>query len=51
MGAPIAQEVRRLNERLAAEPPRIAVALQTVGSKGYDEMALVLVTANERQTE
>jgi predicted O-methyltransferase YrrM len=37
--------VRRLNERLAAEPRVSAVAVQIVGSKGYDGMAIVLVTA------
>jgi len=37
------QGVRRLNERIAAEPRVKATALQTVGSKGYDGFALVLV--------
>jgi len=40
------QGVRRLNERLAAEPRVSAVAVQTVGSKGYDGMAIVLVTGD-----
>jgi predicted O-methyltransferase YrrM len=43
---PSVQGVRRLNERLAREPRVSAVAFQTVGSKGYDGMALVLVTAD-----
>jgi predicted O-methyltransferase YrrM len=43
---PTVQGVRRLNERLAAEPRVSAVALQTVGSKGWDGMAIVLVTAD-----
>lgn len=38
--------VRRLNERIAAEPRASATAVQTVGSKGYDGLALVLVTAD-----
>src|SRR5262245_34963784 len=38
--------VRRLNGRLAAEPRVSAVAVQTVGSKGYDGMAIVLVTGD-----
>lgn len=51
---PIVLGVRRLNERLAAEPRVTAVAMQTVGSKGYDGMALVLVTnreTNRRQAD
>lgn len=36
--------VRRLNERIAAEPRVSATAIQTVGSKGYDGLAFVLVT-------
>jgi predicted O-methyltransferase YrrM len=43
---PSVQGVRRLNEQLAREPRVSAVAFQTVGSKGYDGMALVLVTAD-----
>ena len=43
---PSVRGVRRLNERLAREPRVSAVAFQTVGSKGYDGMALVLVTAD-----
>ena len=42
---PIVRGVRRLNERLAAEPRVSAVAFQMVGSKGWDGMAIVLVTA------
>ena len=40
---PDIQGVRRFNERLAAEPRVSATAIQTVGSKGYDGFALVLV--------
>ena len=43
---PSVQGVRRLNEQLAREPRVSAVAFQTVGSKGYEGMALVLVTAD-----
>jgi predicted O-methyltransferase YrrM len=35
--------VRRLNERIAAEPRAMATAVQTVGSKGWDGFCLVLV--------
>jgi predicted O-methyltransferase YrrM len=42
------QGVRRFNEMLAAEPRVSATALQTVGSKGYDGFALLLVTADPR---
>jgi predicted O-methyltransferase YrrM len=37
------QGVRRFNERVAAEPRVSGTAIQTVGSKGYDGFALVLV--------
>jgi predicted O-methyltransferase YrrM len=37
--------VRRLNELVAAEPRVSATAIQTVGSKGYDGLALILVNA------
>jgi predicted O-methyltransferase YrrM len=40
---PIVQGVRRLNELIAAEPRVSAIAMQTVGSKGYDGMAFALV--------
>ncbi len=36
--------VRRFNERVAAEKRVSATELQTVGSKGYDGFAMVLVT-------
>ena len=36
--------VRRLNELIASEPRVSATAIQTVGSKGYDGFALILVT-------
>ena len=38
--------IRRFNEMAAAEPRVSATAIQTVGSKGYDGFALVLVTAD-----
>ena len=37
------QGVRRMNERIAAEPRVGATTLQTVGGKGYDGLAFVLV--------
>ena len=40
---PDIQGVRRFNERVAAERRVSATAIQTVGSKGYDGFALVLV--------
>lgn len=36
--------VRRLFERMAAEPRILASAVQTVGAKGYDGFAIALVT-------
>ena len=41
---PSVQGVRRFNELVAAEPRVSATAIQTVGSKGYDGFAMVLVT-------
>jgi predicted O-methyltransferase YrrM len=38
------QGVRRFYELLAAEPRVTATAIQTVGSKGYDGLAIALVT-------
>ncbi len=38
------QGVRRFFERLAAEPRVSATALQTVGAKGYDGLAIAVVT-------
>ncbi len=38
--------VRRLMELIAAEPRVSATAIQTVGGKGYDGVALALVTAD-----
>lgn len=35
--------VRRMNEMVAADPRLVAAALQTVGAKGWDGMALILV--------
>ncbi|HMI31427.1 MAG TPA: O-methyltransferase [Candidatus Limnocylindrales bacterium] len=40
------QGVRRFNEMLAAEPRVSATAIQTVGSKGYDGLAIALVVAD-----
>lgn len=40
---PDVQGVRRFNEILAAEPRASATEIQTVGSKGYDGFALILV--------
>jgi predicted O-methyltransferase YrrM len=37
--------IRKFNELLALEPGICATALQTVGAKGYDGFAIVLVTA------
>ena len=37
------QGVRRVTELIAAEPRVSATALQTVGSKGYDGLAIALV--------
>ena len=37
--------IRRFNEMLAAEPGICATAIQTVGAKGHDGFAIVLVTA------
>lgn len=38
--------VRRLNEMLAVEPLVSATVIQTVGSKGYDGFAMILVTGD-----
>ena len=38
--------LRRFNEIVAAEPRVTAAAIQTVGAKGYDGLALVLVTSD-----
>lgn len=38
------QGVRRFMDRVAAEPRVTATAVQTVGSKGYDGLAIALVT-------
>jgi predicted O-methyltransferase YrrM len=43
------QGVRRMNEMLAADPRVSATALQTVGSKGYDGFAFVLVTSDPKR--
>jgi predicted O-methyltransferase YrrM len=41
---PDIQGIRRFNERIAHEPRVSATAIQTVGVKGHDGFALVLVT-------
>ena len=41
---PSVEGIRRFNELVAAEPRVTATAIQTVGSKGYDGFAVVLVT-------
>ena len=43
---PNIQGVRRFNELVAKEPRVDATAIQTVGSKGYDGFALLLVTSD-----
>jgi predicted O-methyltransferase YrrM len=43
---PSVQGVRRFNELLAAESRLSAAVVQTVGSKGYDGLAVALVTAD-----
>jgi predicted O-methyltransferase YrrM len=45
---PDIQGVRRFNERVAAEPRVSATEIQTVGSKGYDGFALVVVLDTAR---
>jgi hypothetical protein len=40
------QGVRRMNEMLKAEKRVTANAIQTVGSKGYDGFAIILVTGS-----
>lgn len=42
---PRVQGIRRLYDRIADEPRVQATAIQTVGSKGYDGFAIVIVTA------
>jgi predicted O-methyltransferase YrrM len=42
---PSVRGVRRLNELVAAEPRVSATVIQTVGAKGYDGFAYILVTA------
>jgi predicted O-methyltransferase YrrM len=44
-GDPSVEGIRRFNELVAAEPRVSATAIQTVGSKGYDGFALILVTS------
>ena len=40
------QGIRKFNEALAAEKRVTTTVIQTVGIKGYDGLALILVTAN-----
>ena len=42
---PLVQGVRRFLDRLAAEPRISATAIQMVGSKGHDGLAIALVTS------
>ena len=42
---PLVQGVRRFLDRVAAEPRLSATAIQTVGSKGHDGIAIALVVA------
>jgi predicted O-methyltransferase YrrM len=43
---PVIQGVRRMNELIAGDRRVTATAIQTVGSKGYDGFAIILVTAD-----
>jgi len=43
---PAIQGMRRFNAALAAEPRLIATAIQTVGVKGYDGFAVIVVDGN-----
>jgi predicted O-methyltransferase YrrM len=43
---PNVQGVRRMNELIGAEPRVTATAVQTVGEKGYDGFAVMVVTAD-----
>ena len=43
---PNIQGIRRLTEMMAAEPRVSATAIQTVGVKGYDGLAVALVVAD-----
>lgn len=42
---PKVQGIHRFHERVAADPRVTTTVIQTVGSKGYDGLSLVLVTA------
>jgi predicted O-methyltransferase YrrM len=44
---PLVQGIRRFNELLAAEPRVSATEIQTVGSKGYDGLAIAVVVADQ----
>ncbi len=43
---PDVQGVRRFNELIAADPRLTATAIQTVGAKGWDGFAMILVTGD-----
>jgi len=43
IGEPDIQGIRRMTERMAADPRLSATVLQTVGGKGYDGLALAVV--------
>ncbi|HEX4860335.1 MAG TPA: O-methyltransferase [Rhizomicrobium sp.] len=45
-GDPDVEGIRRLNEIMAAEPRVSATAIQTVGAKGHDGLAVALVVAD-----
>ena len=46
---PLVQGVRQFNEQVAADHRVSATALQTVGSKGYDGFAFMVVTAEKTE--
>jgi len=43
---PLVQGIRQFNDCVAAEPRVTATALQTLGSKGYDGLAIIRVTSD-----
>ncbi len=48
---PLVQGIRRFNDAMAAEPRVSATAIQTVGSKGYDGLAVAIVLADEQKRQ
>jgi predicted O-methyltransferase YrrM len=48
---PMVRGVRRLYDAMAAEPRVSATAIQTVGRKGYDGLAIALVTEGPASTQ